>query len=138
MQKEAKVFLGGTCNGSQWRGYPEKHLKMPWFNPVVEDWDAQAMEREEYEKASSLYHLYVLTPKMKGCYAVAELINDCHTPGFQTYFCYLEEDEGLRFEAHQLKAMKAIADMVEKIGGVYKPSLEETVQALNQVYQEKH
>lgn len=138
MRKEAKVFLGGTCNGSQWRRYAEENLIMPYFNPVVEEWDDTAMEREEHEKNTSLYHLYVLTPLMEGCFSVAELINDCNTPGVFTYFSYLEEDKGVAFSRHQLKAMKAIADMVQKIGGYYYPSLHETVQALNRAYQEKH
>ena len=32
-----KVFLGGTCNGSDWRKKLIPKLKIDYFNPVVED-----------------------------------------------------------------------------------------------------
>lgn len=136
MSKIAKVFLGGTCNGSKWRDYAEQHLNMPYFNPVVDDWDEEAMKREEHEKATSLYHLYVLTPKMEGCFSVAELINDSHQTDTETYFCFLATDGGQSFSKHQLKAMQAIARMVEDIGGHYFPDIESTIQELNKAYSE--
>ena len=132
MNYQRKVFLGGTCNGSKWREFAEKKLKLPSFNPVVEHWDENARIREEEEKKQCVYQLYVLTPKMEGCYSVAELINNCHQDGYETYFCFLEKDGEDTFSEHQVASLRAVGNMVESLGGVYTESLEEIINHLNQ------
>ena len=41
-----KVFLGGTCNGSNWREELIKELDIDYFNPVIENWDDKAQVNE--------------------------------------------------------------------------------------------
>lgn len=41
-----KVFLGGTTNNTNWRDDLIKKLKIEYFNPVVDDWNEEAQERE--------------------------------------------------------------------------------------------
>ena len=38
-----KVFLGGTCNGSKWRNELIPSLNVDYFDPVVEDWNEEAV-----------------------------------------------------------------------------------------------
>jgi len=38
-----RVFLGGTCNKSTWRQRLIKLLKIDYFNPVVDDWNEEAL-----------------------------------------------------------------------------------------------
>ena len=39
-----KVYLGGTCNNSNWRNKLITILKVDYFNPVVEDWTPECMK----------------------------------------------------------------------------------------------
>ena len=61
-----KVFLGGTCNESAWRDKLIKKLKIDYFNPVVDDWNEEAFQRELIEKEECDFLLFVITPKMTG------------------------------------------------------------------------
>ena len=48
-----RVFLGGTCAESTWRDYLISKLdksKIQYFNPVVENWTQECMDREIYER----------------------------------------------------------------------------------------
>lgn len=45
-----KVFLGGTCNESDWRDSFIKKLKIDYFNPVVKDWNDEAYKEELKQK----------------------------------------------------------------------------------------
>jgi hypothetical protein len=45
-----KVFLGGMCNDSLWRERLIPTLEIDYFNPVVEDWNEEAQERELKER----------------------------------------------------------------------------------------
>ena len=72
-----KVFLGGTCAGSSWRdelipSLDEKEIE--FFNPVVDDWDEEAIIIEAREKEICNVHLYTITPKISGMYSIAEVI----------------------------------------------------------------
>lgn len=57
-----KIFLGGTCNGSQWREALIPLLTIDYFNPVVEDWTLECQEREIRERESADLVLYTITP----------------------------------------------------------------------------
>ena len=50
MRDTGRIFLGGTCNGSAWRGQIMPRLEGSYFNPVVEDWTPECQEKENYEK----------------------------------------------------------------------------------------
>lgn len=58
-----KVFLGGTCNDSNWRDVIMPMLLkrgIEYFNPVVDDWNDECQAEEERQKKicsfSSLCH----------------------------------------------------------------------------------
>ncbi len=114
-----KVFLGGTCNGSKWRENLIKHLKIDYFNPVVENWTPECQAEEIKQREECDICLYLITPKMTGIYSIAEVADDSNKRPQKTVFAFLEEDGGSVFERHQIKALKAVGDLVEKNGGKF-------------------
>jgi len=64
-----KVFLGGTCNKSDWRDKLIPLLDIKFFNPVVEDWTPECQDEEIRQREECDFCLYVITPKMTGVYS---------------------------------------------------------------------
>lgn len=126
-----KVFLGGTVNGSTWRQYVIPRLKIDYFDPVVDDWNEEAYQRELHERKHCDYVLYVLTPKMTGYYSIAEVTDDSYKRPDRTIFSYLLEDEGKKFDKHQSQALKLLSQRVEKNGAIWLSSLDKVVDFLN-------
>jgi len=116
-----KVFLGGTCNNSTWRDSAESYfdaLGVNYFNPVVKDWtpDCQAEEIEQRRNCDVV--MYTITPRMKGVYSIAEVIDDSNKRPDKTVLVLLKTDEELMFDDAQWKSLQAVADMVIFNGGV--------------------
>ena len=114
------VFLGGTCNGSQWRDVLLLTLNasaVSAYNPVVEDWTPECQAEEIRQRKTCDFCLYVITPKMTGTYSIAEVVDDSNKRPERTLFLILEADESHIFEPHQLKALKQVGKMVEANGG---------------------
>lgn len=106
-----QVFLGGTCNGDTWRDELIPMLKVPYFNPIVEDWNEECIKREEEEKLNSKIELYVLTSKMTGIYSVAECFYSlCCKKDKKTILCILTDG----FTESQLKSINATAELFKK------------------------
>jgi len=126
-----KVFLGGTVNKSKWRDYVMPRLKINYFNPVVDDWDEEAYQRELYEREHSEFCLYVITPKMTGVYSIAEVVDDSHRRPWGTLFCMVPEDEEDRFTKAQVKSLEATGRLVERNGGKWLKDLDEVIDYLN-------
>ena len=126
-----KVFLGGTCNGSQWRNEVKKNLKIHYYDPMREDWTPEMMQEELKQREESDFCLYVLTPKMDGFFSVAEVIDDSNKRPDKTIFCYINDDDGKKFSEFQLKSLKQVAEMVKRNGAKYFQSLEEITSYLN-------
>ena len=115
-----RVFLGGTCNKSIWRGRMIHYLKkvgLEWFDPVVDDWNKKAQANELKERKECDFCLYVITPKMIGTYSIAELIDDCHKRPYKTVFVPLRQDDGFRFNDSEWRSLINVKKMVERIGG---------------------
>ncbi len=127
----AKVFLGGTVNGSKWREQLIPRLEIDYFNPVVDDWNEEAFQRELQERANCDFCLYVITPKMTGVYSIAEVVDDSNKRPEKTLFCILPKDGADEFTPHQIKAMKAVGKMVQKNGGKLFKRLDVLVNFLN-------
>lgn len=112
-----KVFLGGTCNKSTWRNDVIKHLEfaeIDYFNPVVDDWTPECQEEEYRQKEYECdIHLYVITKEMTGVFSIAEAVDSAHTKNKLCLFQVVSEG----FEKGQLKSLKAVAEMINKIGG---------------------
>ena len=110
-----RVFLGGTCNGSDWRDTLIKAIQVGYFNPVVDDWDegCQAIERNEKELHCNI-HLYVITKEMTGMFSIAEAVESSLTAGKATIFHVMPDG----FTGHQIKSFKAVCNMITKHGGI--------------------
>ena len=87
-----KVFLGGTCNESTWRDKLIKMLEIDYFNPVVDDWTEECYQEELRQREICDYCLYVITPRMKGVYSIAEVVDDSNKRPEKTIFCLLDYD----------------------------------------------
>ncbi|MEN9444167.1 MAG: hypothetical protein RIS47_1057 [Bacteroidota bacterium] len=127
----AKVFLGGTVNGSMWRDYVMPKLKIDYFNPVVKEWTEADYQRELSEREHCDYCVYVITPKMTGVYSIAEVIDDSNKRPTKTLYCVIIKDEGLEFSPVQSKSLRAVGKMVEINGGKWFDSLDDMVTYLN-------
>lgn len=129
--KTKKVFLGGTCNNSQWREDLKRQLKIDYFDPVVPNWNEAAYQKELLERENSNFNLYVITPKMKGVYSIAEVVDDSHLRPEKTIFCYLKNDGDARFDDEQLKSLNKTGEMIVRNGAKAFSSLEELAKYLN-------
>ena len=101
-----KVFLGGTCAESTWREELINKLTIDYFNPVVEDWTEECMAEERKQRETCDYCLYTITPRMKGVYSIAEVIDDSNKRPLKTVFCLLDYDISpnlFKFDEAQLK-----------------------------------
>jgi hypothetical protein len=117
-RKNKRVFLGGTING-KWRDKAKAHLEflgIDYFDPVVDDWNEQAKKREIEERENCDFCLYVITPKMKGVYSIAEVVDDSNKRPKKTVFVILHEDDGEKFSKNMEHSLDAVAQMVRKNG----------------------
>ena len=126
-----KVFLGGTCNESDWRSEIIKLLKVDYFNPVVDDWTPEHMQEEIRQREECDVCLYTITPKMTGVYSIAEVVDDSNKRPSKTIFVMLREDGGHKFTDGQWKSLAAVATMVEDNGGVMFTSLQKAANHIN-------
>lgn len=112
-----KVFLGGTVNGSIWRKKLIPMLDIGYFDPVVEEWDEAAYQKELHERATCDYCLYVITPMMEGVYSIAEVVDDSNKRPDKVLFCFLTKDKNQTFSTHQIKALRKVKQMIVENGG---------------------
>ena len=130
------VFLGGTCNGSQWRESMIPKLNIDYFNPVVENWDEEARQREIEARENSTYCLYVLTPRGKGLYSIAEVVDDSNKRPEKTIFVPLSTDEDIVMDRTEWKHLKQVAQLVERNGAMVFYSLQDAADYINTAHQE--
>lgn len=127
-----RVFLGGTCNGSNWRDRLIKLLKIDYFNPVVKEWTIEAADEEIRQRRECDYCLYVITPRMTGVYSIAEVVDDSNKRPEKTILCILEEDGEYEFNKRALGSLKMVKIMVERNGAKVFKSLHEVAEYLNE------
>ena len=111
---KAKIFLGGTCNGSTWREKLKPMLTIDWFDPVVEDWtpECQAEEYRQKEEECNI-HLYVITSGMTGVFSIAEAVDSAWRPGVRAIF-FVDPDG---FSRAQMKSFEAVGSLIASKGG---------------------
>lgn len=126
-----KVFLGGTANNSEWRKYIIDRIKIDYFDPIVDDWNEEAQERERLERENCDFVLYVITPKMTGVYSIAEVVEDSIKRPQKTLFCILNEDDENEFTEHQYKSLNQVKEMVIRNGARTFNTLDEIIEFLN-------
>ena len=128
-----KVFLGGTCNGSQWRNKIIPMLKIDYFNPVVDNWTPECMKEELKQRKDCDYVLYIITPKMTGVYSIAEVVDDSNKQPEKTLFCFQTHDDGFEFTQGQIKSLNAVAEMVVRNGSKFFTEYKTIVEFLNAI-----
>ena len=126
-----KVFLGGTCNNSEWRDKLIDLLKIEYFNPVVKDWTEECYKEELKQRQECSLVLYVITPKMTGVYSIAEVVDDSNKRPDKTVFCVLEKDDESKFDKGQLKSLEAVSKMVKENGATVLSDLATVAKYLN-------
>lgn len=126
-----KVFLGGTCNESNWREFLIGRLEIEYFNPVVKDWTLECMEEELKQRKLCDYVLYFITPKMTGVYSIAEVIDDSNKQPEKTIFGYFECDDGEFFSMRQRKSLDTVGAMVVRNGGKFIKDINKIANYLN-------
>lgn len=129
--KNEKIFLGGTCNNSTWRERLIKDLKVPYFNPVVEDWTEEAQKRENEQRKNARFVLFVITPLMKGVFSIAEAIDCSNKRPESTLFCVLEKDDKKEFDKSEMKSLNQVKGMVKDNGGKVFDNLSQIAEFLN-------
>lgn len=132
---EPIIFLGGTCNGDPWREEfimnwkknvitnPDFNAskKISLFNPVVDNWNEEAQKKEEEVKKNACINLFVITPKMKGVFSIAEAIECSHKTNTKTIFVIYDKfDVGFGDDnVAIMKSLDATGKLIEANGGVY-------------------
>lgn len=129
-----KVFLGGTCNNSTWREKLIPMLDIEYFNPVVEDWTPEC-QAEEIRQKNDLcnIHLYVITPKMKGVFSIAEAVESAMTEGKVCVFCILGVDGTDEFDKAQIKSLEATGSLIERHRGIWVKHFDDLPEILNSI-----
>lgn len=110
-----RIFLGGTCNESNWRNKLIPQLKREYFNPVVSDWTEDCIEienNEKYNKCNIL--LFVITREMTGVYSIAEMVESCFLENKMTVYNIVPDG----FNEGQLRSLKAVGKIMDKNGAL--------------------
>lgn len=126
-----QVFLGGTCNESDWRSRLIAMLEIDYFDPVVSDWNDEARQNELKARQECDYLLYVITPRMTGVYSIAEVVDDSNKQPSKTILVVLNQDEGEVFSEGQIRSLDAVSKMIEQNGGTTFKTLEKCASYLN-------
>ena len=134
----AKVFLGGTCNKTDWREELIPLLKCEYFNPVITDreWTEEDRLNEINQRKASDVVLYVITPRMTGLYSIAEMVDDSNNrPDSTVVFIrktdFNDEGKTIQFIPSIAKSMAAIETLVKGNGATVCYNLQQVVEHLN-------
>jgi hypothetical protein len=123
--RDPKVFLGGVSNGDSWRNKLIPLLSIDFYNPEAEeDTDRGRMEKVKQRKKCD-FHLYVITPEVKGLYWVAEVVDDSNKNPEKTILCILNNAEEAFTDGPLYRSMWAIADLVQSNGAAVFTRLEQ-------------
>lgn len=115
------LFLGGTCGNNTWRKTFTKKLlamgvdKEVIFDPVVDDWNAEAQKAEEAAKKKASHHLYYLAdPQQPGnpmsFYSAVEATMALYDREKKTVVIF--DDKGIKGQF--LKAFNQMKDVLQE------------------------
>jgi hypothetical protein len=126
------IFLGGTCNGDEWRSEFIKHWKdtakhnevlndFELFNPIITDrqWTKADEDKENEIKEKACINLFLISPNTSGFYSIAEAIESANNSAGKTIFAVCDKHYDTRFTDSRIRSFDAIGNLVEKHGGVY-------------------
>jgi hypothetical protein len=95
-----------------------EEANIEYFNPMVEDWNSEAIIEEEYQKDTQCdVHLYVVTPEQKGFFTFAEIIDSAYTAK-AVVFAYSELGDGVAFNESQMRSLDAIGNLLLQRGSM--------------------
>jgi len=126
-----KVFLGGTCNNSNWRSCIKPLLQIDYFDPVVADWNIEAMKEEIKQREECDVVLYVITPELTGVYSIAEAVDDSNKRPERLIFVPLREWSCFKFNDAAWKSMCSVSDLIKRNKAKVIFSLGDAALALN-------
>ncbi len=136
-----KIFLGGTCNNSKWREDMIKYLDdagIDYFNPVVENWTDEAQANEIRERKECDICLYVITPRMKGVFSIAEVVDDSCKKPEKTILILLKKELDLEFLFFEWASLESVAKIVSRNGGYVYYSLIAAVLKIIDIHTESY
>lgn len=116
--KKKGVFLGGTCNGSNWRNQLQPLLKVDSYNPVTTNWSMETQQMEEEAKRESALNLFVITPKQTGFYSFAELMLKALKDPKGTVVTFLDDDDGSIWNETDKLSVQATEKLLKDETGV--------------------
>lgn len=123
-KKNDVIFLGGTCNDSNWREEFTKYWRVlnkgsetELFDPVIKDrdWTPEDAEKENIVKDTAKLNLFVITPEMTGVYSIAEAV-DCSHNGKVFLAIY---DKNNTFDMSRWN-FDSVGNIIKKNKGFYK------------------
>lgn len=134
-----KVFMGGTCQGFNWRSVLENRFKedenVELFNPVVDNYTNEYVNIENEYKEDCDICLFVITPYMEGCYSIAEAVDMSNKHPEKLLFVYIDhyvENKEIRdFTAKMKHSLEVTGRMIKKNGGKVYTSLDDVVEFIN-------
>lgn len=128
-----RVFMGGTCQGFDWRKVLEKRMddceNVELFNPVVDNWTCERIRIENEYKNSCEICLFIITPYMEGIYSIAEVVDLSNKKPKGLIFAYIdhfEDDKEVRDFTNKMKhSLDVTAELISKNGAVVFTSLDD-------------
>lgn len=124
-----KVFLGGVCNGINWREYVIDRLKdyddIEFYNPLVDNWTEEHRLLEIKARNDSDTIVYVISPEMLGVYSIAEVVDDSNKVPWRTILCILNTCNGIGFSEGMRRSVYAVSEMVRNNGSKIVYSLDD-------------
>ena len=132
-----EVFLlGTTAKATNWREKLIPMLDIHYFNPIVDDWNDEAYQKELKKRETCDYVLYVITPLMEGYYSIAEVVDDSNKRPEKTILCILNSDGEEEYaektwSKQQKKSWDAVKKMVDNNWGTVLNNLDEVADYLN-------
>lgn len=124
------IFLGGTIAGPDYRELLIPLLKVPYFNPVVDNWTEADAVRENIAKQTAAINVFVITPAAIGMYSVAEMTELAITSDKPLYVMFMEV-EGYSWNEHQVKSNTQIKKLLSKYNVLLFEDLPLLANALN-------
>jgi len=109
-------------------------LDVEYFNPVVEDWTPECQAEEIRQKNEECdIHLYVITPKIKGVFSIAEAVESAMTENKKCVFCILGVDGDGEFDKAQIKSLEATGCLIQRHNGIWVNNFDDLPTILNQL-----
>lgn len=132
----AKVFLGGTTAGEDWREKIKPNIRCDYFDPFIRDgeWTEENFKEElEERKLICSHFVYVYTPASVGMYTIAEMVEDSILRTKQTMVCFLEKDGDATFDEQQKASIDKVKRMIAHYHNNIYDNLDDLLSAINSI-----